>query len=127
MDQEEELPLEEKQCHKERAQKHGFLGVILGPFYWLKKLSEELHWSFVLGVVVVYGINQGLSMGLSKIQFPLLDIEGDLISSLLPKIFIKPEMKMEKLGSDMARDTDEFRGRIEKESLLVQGVKCANA
>lgn len=34
----------------------------------MKMLSDELHWSFVSAVVIVFGINQGLSMGLSKIS-----------------------------------------------------------
>ncbi|KAA8542015.1 hypothetical protein F0562_023167 [Nyssa sinensis] len=31
-------------------------------------LGDELHWSFVSSVVIVYGINQGLSMGLSRVS-----------------------------------------------------------
>ncbi|KZV57915.1 putative folate-biopterin transporter 3-like [Dorcoceras hygrometricum] len=68
MDLEEEVPLQEKHPQVERARKDGILGLIVGPFYWLRKLSDELHWSFVLGVVIVYGINQGLCMGLSKVS-----------------------------------------------------------
>lgn len=30
------------------------------PLNWLRMLSEETHWSFVFGVMVVYGISQGL-------------------------------------------------------------------
>ncbi|KAJ4732128.1 Major facilitator superfamily protein [Rhynchospora pubera] len=30
------------------------------PFDWFRMLAEELHWSFVYGVVAVYGISQGL-------------------------------------------------------------------
>lgn len=30
------------------------------PIHWLKMLALELHWSFVFGVFVVYGISQGL-------------------------------------------------------------------
>lgn len=67
MDEEEKFPLEENQSHKE-VQKNGFCGKILSPFYWLEMLSNELHWRFVLGVVIVYGINQGLGMGLSRLS-----------------------------------------------------------
>ncbi|KDP41941.1 hypothetical protein JCGZ_26959 [Jatropha curcas] len=31
-------------------------------------LIDELHWSFVLGVVIVYGISQGFGVGLSKVS-----------------------------------------------------------
>ncbi|GLU21950.1 hypothetical protein SLE2022_380540 [Rubroshorea leprosula] len=52
-----------------RNSKEGFfLGLILRPFHWFKLLSEQLHWSFVLGVVVVYGISQGLGVGLSRVS-----------------------------------------------------------
>ncbi|XP_051119252.1 probable folate-biopterin transporter 3 [Andrographis paniculata] len=63
MDQGEKSALQEKP-----APKRGILGVIFSPFKWLRKLSDELHWSFVLGVVIVYGINQGLALGLSKVS-----------------------------------------------------------
>ncbi|TYI81026.1 hypothetical protein E1A91_D05G126000v1 [Gossypium mustelinum] len=36
--------------------KKGILEMMLRPIQWLRMLSEELHWSFVLGVVIVYGI-----------------------------------------------------------------------
>lgn len=68
MDEEEKFPLEENQSHKEKVQKNGLCGMILSPFYWLKMLSEQLHWRFVFGVVIVYGINQGLGMGLSRLS-----------------------------------------------------------
>ncbi|XP_019248142.1 PREDICTED: probable folate-biopterin transporter 3 isoform X2 [Nicotiana attenuata] len=56
------------QLHRDKKPKNRILGLILRPFYWLGKLSEELHWSFVSAVVIVYGINQGMSLGLSKIS-----------------------------------------------------------
>ncbi|KAK8641702.1 hypothetical protein V6N13_011080 [Hibiscus sabdariffa] len=48
--------------------KKGFLEMMLRPIRWLKMLSEELHWSFVLGVVIVYGISQGFGVGLSRVS-----------------------------------------------------------
>ncbi|XWS11687.1 hypothetical protein CRYUN_Cryun37aG0020300 [Craigia yunnanensis] len=48
--------------------KEGFLELMLRPIQWLKMLSEELHWSFVLGVVIVYGISQGFGVGLSRVS-----------------------------------------------------------
>lgn len=77
MDQEEKFTLREKQAQKEKSPKNGVLAMILGPFDWLKKLSDELHWSFVLGVVIVYGINQGLCVGLIKVntQYYMKDVQ----------------------------------------------------
>ncbi|KAI5393720.1 probable folate-biopterin transporter 2 [Lathyrus oleraceus] len=37
------------------------------PIHWFKMLSSEMHWSFVLGVVVVYGISQGVGGALAGV------------------------------------------------------------
>lgn len=67
MEEEEALQLE-AQAQREKKPKEGFWGLILRPVYWFKMLGKELHWSFVLGVVIVYGINQGVAIGLSKVS-----------------------------------------------------------
>ncbi|KAK3029357.1 hypothetical protein RJ639_037880 [Escallonia herrerae] len=67
MDKEEALQ-PEAQTHKEWRPKEGLLGLILKPIYWFKMLSNELHWNLVLGVVIVYGINQGVRIGLSRVS-----------------------------------------------------------
>ncbi|KAK9281681.1 hypothetical protein L1049_004585 [Liquidambar formosana] len=46
----------------------GLKNLIWAPIYWFRMLGEELHWSFVLGVVIVYGISQGLGVGLSRVS-----------------------------------------------------------
>ncbi|OMO83313.1 Biopterin transport-related protein BT1 [Corchorus capsularis] len=55
----------------------GILEMILRPIKWLKMLSEELHWSFVVGVVIVHGINQGFSVGLRIVstQYYMKDVQ----------------------------------------------------
>lgn len=68
MDQDEHFQLQEKQALKEKAPNNGTFGMIRSPFNWLRKLSDELHWSFVLGVVIIYGVNQGVGLGLSKLS-----------------------------------------------------------
>ncbi|GER54122.1 major facilitator superfamily protein [Striga asiatica] len=68
MDQDEKTPLQEEHCQRGKAPKNGIFCLILSPFNFLKKLSNELHWSFVSAVVVVYGINQGIGLGLSKVS-----------------------------------------------------------
>lgn len=34
---------------------------------WFSMLSREMHWSFVFGVIVVYGVSQGLGGALSGV------------------------------------------------------------
>ncbi|KAJ6961607.1 hypothetical protein NC652_000518 [Populus alba x Populus x berolinensis] len=58
--------MEESQL--ERNPRNGFLALVLRPINWLKMLGEELHWSFVLGVMIVYGISQGFAVGMSKVS-----------------------------------------------------------
>ncbi|KAM3270592.1 putative folate-biopterin transporter 2 isoform X1 [Capsicum chacoense] len=41
---------------------------ICAPVNWFKMLAMELHWSFVFGVVIVYGISQGLGGAFSRIS-----------------------------------------------------------
>ncbi|MFS7971244.1 putative MFS transporter superfamily, biopterin transporter family [Helianthus anomalus] len=46
------------------------------PVNWFKKLSDELSWRFVLSVIIVYGINQGISIGLYRVsvQYYMKDV-----------------------------------------------------
>lgn len=63
------LPLQlEAQTQREKKIDGGVWDIINRPIYWVKMLNTELHWSFVLGVVIVYGINQGVAIGLSKVS-----------------------------------------------------------
>ncbi|KAK7311056.1 hypothetical protein RJT34_08940 [Clitoria ternatea] len=45
----------------------GFWGCFCIPIHWFRMLSREMHWSFVFGVVVVYGISQGLGGALAGV------------------------------------------------------------
>nr|XP_043616493.1 probable folate-biopterin transporter 3 [Erigeron canadensis] len=51
--------------------------LICRPINWFRMLSEELSWRFVLAVVIVYGINQGTSIGLYKVsvQYYMKDVQ----------------------------------------------------
>lgn len=49
------------------SQKPSFLSAILGPFKWLHMLSSRLNPSFILGVVLVYGLSQGFSGSFFKV------------------------------------------------------------
>ncbi|CAL9151483.1 unnamed protein product, partial [Musa hybrid cultivar] len=37
------------------------------PLRWFRMLSEEMHWSFVFGVIAVYGISQGMGGSISRV------------------------------------------------------------
>lgn len=49
----------------------------LGPVVWFRMLASEMHWSFVLGVVVVYGISQGLGGALARVgtEYYMKDVQ----------------------------------------------------
>lgn len=67
-DAEESLQVGYQNQSQVNPRKMGFWGLLWTPIQWFKMLSEELHWSFVLGVVVVYGVSQGLGVGLSRVS-----------------------------------------------------------
>lgn len=45
----------------------GVISVLLQPYQWLQMLCSRLNLSFVLGVVLVYGVNQGFSGSIFKV------------------------------------------------------------
>ncbi|KAK4799862.1 hypothetical protein SAY86_025227 [Trapa natans] len=47
------------------------------PMLWFKMLADEMHWTFVLGVVIVYGINQGLGGALARVgtEYYMKDVQ----------------------------------------------------
>ena len=45
----------------------GWMSCIWEPYAWLDMLSQELHASFLFGVVVFYGFSQGLGGAFSHI------------------------------------------------------------
>lgn len=55
--------LEEGNEHRRR----GFFDFVCAPVCWFKMLAKETHWSFVFGVVVIYGISQGLGGALCRV------------------------------------------------------------
>ncbi|KAL8504254.1 hypothetical protein ACS0TY_022836 [Phlomoides rotata] len=60
---------QENQEHKDHHSKNScsFLSPVLEPFQWLQMLSSTLNPTFVLGVVLVYGLNQGFSGSFFKV------------------------------------------------------------
>ncbi|KAL0823294.1 hypothetical protein Bca101_046971 [Brassica carinata] len=47
--------------------RNGVVSILLQPFQWLQMLSSKLNPSFVVGVVLVYGLNQGFSGSVFKV------------------------------------------------------------
>ncbi|WZY74677.1 probable folate-biopterin transporter 6 [Brassica napus] len=47
--------------------KNAVVSILLQPFQWLQMLSSRLNPSFVVGVVLVYGLNQGFSGSIFKV------------------------------------------------------------
>lgn len=47
------------------------------PIDWIKMLATEMHWTFVFGVVVVYGISQGLGGALFRVgtEYYMKDVQ----------------------------------------------------
>ena len=47
------------------------------PFSWLKMLSTEIHWSFVLGIILVYGVSQGVGGSLNCVgtEYYMKDVQ----------------------------------------------------
>lgn len=66
-EEEESFPLE-GETQKPKWLEDSILGKIMSPLRWINKLCDELHWSFVIAVITVYGISQGLSTGLSRVS-----------------------------------------------------------
>lgn len=56
------------QHQRHNQPKWGFFGSVSTPLHWFRKLRLELHWSFLVAVLIVYGINQGLGMGITRVS-----------------------------------------------------------
>lgn len=75
---EEELPIsseaEEVQHHEPSE---GICCCFWGPINWFKMLATEMHWSFVFGVLMVYGVSQGLGGALARVgtEYYMKDVQ----------------------------------------------------
>lgn len=75
---EEELPIsseaEEVQHYKPNE---GISCCFWGPINWFKMLATEMHWSFVFGVLMVYGVSQGLGGALARVgtEYYMKDVQ----------------------------------------------------
>ncbi|XP_076928798.1 putative folate-biopterin transporter 3 [Bidens hawaiensis] len=59
-----------------RTTKHATNNLIWKSISWFKMLGNELSWRFVFSVIIVYGINQGVSIGLYRVsvQYYMKDV-----------------------------------------------------
>ncbi|XP_078443505.1 putative folate-biopterin transporter 2 [Wolffia australiana] len=67
MEEGETSPLTEdpvRETEKSEIKNHASLS---SPLRWIKMLAEEMHWSSVMGVLIVYGISQGVGGGLGRV------------------------------------------------------------
>ncbi|KAG2700374.1 hypothetical protein I3760_07G227200 [Carya illinoinensis] len=62
---------------REKESQRDFCGCFCIPIRWFKMLASEMHWSFVFGVVVVYGISQGLGGALNRVgmEYYMKDVQ----------------------------------------------------
>lgn len=74
---EEELPISAGEVQG-KENKNGICSSCLcQPVLWLGMLANQMHWSFVFAVVVVYGISQGLggALGRLAIEYYMKDVQ----------------------------------------------------
>lgn len=77
MGEEEELPIYAEEL-QEKEHTNGICnGCCSKPVDWLRMLARETHWSFVLGVVVVYGISQGFGGAFARLgtEYYMKDVQ----------------------------------------------------
>ena len=67
MQEEENLEDPCSEPMEENEPQRGFCSCLFIPIHWFNMLSREMHWTFVFGVVVVYGINQGVGGALAGV------------------------------------------------------------
>ncbi|KAK9682895.1 hypothetical protein RND81_10G104900 [Saponaria officinalis] len=61
----------------EDERNYGFWDYVCAPCNWLRMLANEMHWSFVFGVIVVYGTSQGLGGSLLRVgtEYYMKDVQ----------------------------------------------------
>ncbi|WOG83990.1 hypothetical protein DCAR_0103169 [Daucus carota subsp. sativus] len=75
---EEELPISSEAEEVQHYEpKKGISGCFWGPINWFRVLCVEMHWSFVFGVLMVYGVSQGLGGALARVgtEYYMKDVQ----------------------------------------------------
>ncbi|KAL7122323.1 hypothetical protein ACP275_01G038400 [Erythranthe tilingii] len=78
MGEEERLPTQRDGAEEIHSKpENGARTCVCGPIYWFRMLAKELHWSFVFGVVIVYGMSQGLGGALAMVgtEYYMKDVQ----------------------------------------------------
>ncbi|KAK8489221.1 hypothetical protein V6N11_029236 [Hibiscus sabdariffa] len=77
MVEEENIEACRKAVKEDDEPKGGLCYCFWGPIHWFKMLAVEMHWSFVFGVVSIYGINQGFGGALYRIgtEYYMKDVQ----------------------------------------------------
>ncbi|OAY27516.1 probable folate-biopterin transporter 2 isoform X1 [Manihot esculenta] len=67
----------EEALEENEPRRGGFCDFLCTPIYWFKMLAKETHWSFVFGVLAVYGISQGLGGAFSRVgtEYYMKDVQ----------------------------------------------------
>lgn len=76
MVEDEEYPIQ-SEAMLENEPKRGLSGCIWAPVNWFRMLAGEMHWSFVFGVLMVYGVSQGLGGALARVgtEYYMKDVQ----------------------------------------------------
>ncbi|KAL0323964.1 UNVERIFIED_CONTAM: putative folate-biopterin transporter 2 [Sesamum calycinum] len=78
MGEEERVPTHSDEVQRNEQQpKNGIRSSCCAPVYWFEMLAKELHWSFVFGVIIVYGMSQGLGGALARVgtEYYMKDVQ----------------------------------------------------
>lgn len=52
---------------KKPSNGNGIWDFLWVPFDWFRMLSDAMHWSSVFGIIVVYGVSQGMGGALGRV------------------------------------------------------------
>ena len=76
MVEEDKLNVFDEDLEEDEPQKESSVSIGTAV-YWFKTLVSEMHWSFVFGVVIVYGISQGLGGALNRVatEYYMKDVQ----------------------------------------------------
>lgn len=79
MGEEERLPThsDEVRDNLQQAAESEIQSIFCSPVHWFKMLASQLHWSFVFGVTIVYGVSQGLGGALARVgtEYYMKDVQ----------------------------------------------------
>lgn len=77
MGEEEKIPIHSDEVQELQQPEGEIRSISYSPVDWFKMLAKELHWSFVFGVITVYGVSQGLGGALARVgtEYYMKDVQ----------------------------------------------------